>query len=97
LAQHKCQSTLAGPAVVVPKLNVSNGVAPTATSKLPPVYPGAAVASVAQVVPLATTLSWLLLANAVPVTCTIHETVIGHSFLACVSGPFTVNTPTSKE
>jgi hypothetical protein len=56
-AQHKCQLALAGPAVVVPRLNVSKGVKPTLTSKLPPVYPVAAAAAFAHVVPLATTFT----------------------------------------
>jgi hypothetical protein len=95
-AQHKCQYWLAGPAVVVPRLNVSNGVSPTETSKLPPVYTFGTAAAVVQGVPLATTFALFVATNPVPVTWTTHGAVIGQSFVM-VSGPFSVNTPTSKE
>jgi hypothetical protein len=87
---------LAGPAVVVPRLYVSNGVAPTATSKLPPVYTAGTVADVEHVTPFAITFARFVEARPVPVTCTTHGDVIGQSFVM-VSGPFSVNTPTSKE
>jgi hypothetical protein len=86
---------LAGPAVVVPRLKVSNGVAPTATSKLPPVKTGGTAAAVEQVTPFATTLALFVLTSPVPVTCTTHGAVIGQSFVI-VNGPFNVNGPTSN-
>jgi hypothetical protein len=51
-------------------------------------------AAVPHVVP---SLSWLVFASPVPVTCTTQETVIGQSLNAWVNGPFSVNTPTSNE
>jgi hypothetical protein len=48
---------LAGPAVVVPRLYVRNGVDPTATSKLPPVNTVGTAAEVEHVTPFATTFA----------------------------------------
>jgi hypothetical protein len=60
------------------------------------VYTVGAATEVSQAVPLAKTFTLFVDASPVPVTCTTHDTVIGHSFVM-VNGPFTVNTPTSKE
>jgi hypothetical protein len=49
-------------------LNVLNGVAPTATSKLPAVNTVGTAATVVHGVPLATTLALFVDANPVPVT-----------------------------
>jgi hypothetical protein len=77
-------------------LNVSNGSDPTDTSKLPLANTVGTVADVEHVTLFATTFARLVAASPVPVTCTTHDAVIGQS-LVIVSGPFSVNTPTSKE
>ena len=82
--------------VVVPRLNVRNGLAPTATSKLPAVYPVGTEAPVEHVTPFATTFALFEDTSPVPVTCTTHDAVIGQS-MSCVNGPFSVKTPTSNE
>ena len=64
-AQHRCQSTLAGPAVVVPRLNCRKGVAPTATSKLPPVYTVGTAVELSHVSPLASTFRLFVADNPV--------------------------------
>jgi hypothetical protein len=59
------------------------------------VYPVATAAAVVQVTPLATTFALFVAARPVPVTWITHNEVIGQS-LVMVSGPFSVNAPTSK-
>ena len=61
----------------------------------PPQAVGTA-ADVEHVSVFATTFAWFVAASPVPVTCTTHDDVIGQSFVI-VSGPFSVNKPTSKE
>jgi hypothetical protein len=77
-------------------LKVSNGVDPTVTSKLPPVYTVGAATAVEHVALFATTFAWFVDAKPVPDTCTTHDAVIGQSKFY-VSGPFNVNRPTLNE
>jgi hypothetical protein len=76
---------------------MSNGVAPTATSKLPAVNVVGTAAAVVQGTPLATTFKLFEDTNPVPVTWTTQDDVIGQSVFAKVRGPCSVNTPTSYE
>jgi hypothetical protein len=95
-AQQTWNALLATPAVAVPKLNSRCGEDDTATSKEPSVYPDGVVAATEHGVDASATRARFEFANPVPVNCTTHGAVSAHSE-SCVSGPFNVKTPTSKE
>jgi hypothetical protein len=92
-----CQPYVATPAFIVPIVYVSNGVEPTLGVKVAPVYPVGRLPPLPQACVVDISFTVLELTKPVPVSCTMHCTVIVQPVATNTRGPFNVKSPTSKE